>query len=141
MINFIVNKFKSFKTTAVEDAVNSANEAMNSLSKSILNGTKQITREDIKNSRRNARFNALSDRINRNIEILKEAARVEVKRYKITKDKSNRDAAQSLVDDLLQYTNEDADTVLGLLNYSKHALTTLRGLSAAFHTINIMTPD
>ena len=128
MINFIVNKFKSFSLDAVDKAIFDADTSMNDLAKTILNGTRQITQEDIINSQREVQFNALSDRIDRNIEILKEAAKVEAKRFKISKE-TKKDKAEALVNELLSYTDESADTVLGLFNYSKQALAALRMLS------------
>ena len=140
MINFIVNKFKSFSLDAVDKAIFDANTSMNDLAKTILNGTRQITQEDIINSQREVQFNALSDRIDRNIEILKETAKVEAKRFKISKE-TKKDKAEALVNELLSYTDEDADTVLGLFNYSKQALSALRMLSTEFNNLDVMTPE
>ena len=100
MINFIVNKFKSFSLNAVDKAIFDADTSMNNLAKTILNGTRQITQEDIINSQREVQFNALSDRIDRNIEILKEAAKVEAKRFKISKE-TKKDKAEAQVNELL----------------------------------------
>lgn len=140
MINYIINKFKSFSLDSVDKAIFDADTSMNDLAKTILNGTRQITQEDIINSQREAQFNALSDRIDRNIEILKNAAKVEAKRFKISKE-TKKDKAERLVNDILSYTQEDADTVLGLFEYSKQALASLRTLSTEFNNIDVMTPE
>ena len=140
MINFIINKFKSFSLDSVDKAIFDADTSMNNLAKTILNGTRQVTQEDIINSKREAQFNALSDRIDRNIEILKNAAKVEAKRFKISKE-TKKDKAERLVNDILSYTQEDADTVLGLFEYSKQALSSLRTLSTEFNNIDVMTPE
>lgn len=140
MINFIVNKFRSFSLDSIDSAIFDADTSMNNLAKTILNGTRQITQEDIINSQREAEFNALSDRIDRNIEILKNAAKVEAKRYKISKE-TNKEKAEKLVNEILTYTDEEADTVLGLFEYSKQALAALKTLSVEFNNINVMTPE
>lgn len=140
MINFIINKFRYYSLDSVDKAIFDADTSMNNLAKTILNGTRQITQEDIINSQREAQFNALSDRIERNIEILKEAAKVEAKRFKISKE-ANKEKSEKLVNELLSFTNENSDTVLGLLNYSKQALSSLRTLSTEFNNIDVMTPE
>ena len=140
MINFIINKFKSFSLDSVDKAIFDADTSMNNLAKTILNGTRQVTQEDIINSQREAQFNALSERIDRNIEILKNAAKVEAKRFKISKE-TKKDKAERLVNDILFYTQEDKDTVLGLFEYSKQALSSLRTLSTEFNNIDVMTPE
>lgn len=140
MINFIINKFKSFNLDSVDKAIFDADTSMNNLAKTILNGTRQITQEDIINSQREAQFNALSDRIDRNIEILKNAAKVEAKRFKISKE-TKKDKAEKLVNEILSFTNEEADTVLGLFEYSKQALSSLRMLSTEFNNIDVMTTE
>ena len=138
-LNFIIHKFKKFKLSEVERVIFEADSAFNELSKSILNSTKKITESDIKSSVREARFNALSDRIERNLKILKKATEVEVKRYKISKD--NDDAIYDTILDLKTHSNEQADTVEGVFNYAKEALDTLRRLSYSFDNIDTMTTE
>lgn len=140
MIDWIVKKFQGYKVDDVHAAIDSADALMSSLAEDILRGTRQITQEDIKASQREAQFNALSDRIDRNIEILRDAAKTETKRYKIAKASGKKGAAETLVDTILQYTAEDADTVEGLFHYAKHALGELRNLEAQFQMADSMTP-
>lgn len=140
MIDWIVKKFQGYKVDDVQAAIDNVDTLMSSLAEDILNGTRQITQEDIKASQREAQFNALSDRIDRNIEILRNAAKTETKRYKITKASRKKGAAETLVSTILQYTAEDADTVEGLFHYAKHALGELRNLEAQFQMADSMTP-
>lgn len=140
MIDWIVKKFQGYKVDDVQAAIDNVDTLMSSLAEDILNGTRQITQEDIKASQREAQFNALSDRIDRNIEILRNAAKTETKRYKITKASSKKGASETLVNTILQYTAEDADTVEGLFHYAKHALGELRNLEAQFQMADSMTP-
>ena len=139
-IKYIVNIFKGFKSDDIQDAISSADSSMSSLAKSILDGTKKITESQIKASQREAQFNDLSDRIERNIEILRDAAKVEVKRYKISKGDQNRSAAEQTVNEILSFTREDADTALGILNYANKALDQMRGLEIQFMNIASYTP-
>lgn len=140
MIDWIVKKFQGYKVDDVQAAIDNVDTLMSSLAEDILNGTRQITQKDIKASQREAQFNALSDRIDRNIEILRNAAKTETKRYKITKASRKKGAAEALVNTILQYTAEDADTVEGLFHYAKHALGELRNLEAQFQMADSMTP-
>lgn len=141
MIDWIVKQFQRFNVNDVYDVIDQVDSLTSSLARDILNGTRQITQEDIKASQREAQFNALSDRIDRNIEILTEAAKTETKRYKISKTESRKDAAEALVDSILQYTDDTADTVEGLFNYAKHALEEMRNLDTQFQMINSMSPE
>ena len=141
MIDWIVRQFRGYNVSDVQDVIDHVDNLMSSLSRDILNGTRRITQEDIKASQREAQFNALSDRIDRNIEILRNAAKTETKRYKITKATRKKNAAETLVNSILQYTAEDANTVEGLFNYAKHALGELRNLEAQFQMADSMTPE
>lgn len=130
MINWIINKFKGYNVSDVQDILDHVNTLTSSLAKDILNGTRSVSQDDVKASYREAQFNALSDKIDRNINILKEAAKTETKRFKITKSKSKREISESLVNTLLEYASEDADVVEGIAYYCKTALTELRNLEA-----------
>lgn len=141
MIDWIVKQFQAFKISDVQNVIDQVDSLTSSLARDILNGTRQITQEDIKASQREAQFNALSDRINRNIEILRGAAKTETKRFKISKSEGKKDAAEILVNSILDYTSDTADTVEGLFNYAKHALGELRNLEAQFQMADSMTPE
>ena len=101
LIQFIKNKFKQFNANDVDKAIIDVDSSMGIIAKSILNGTRQLTEDDIRKSERNVQFNALSDRVSRNIDILKGAMNVEAKRYKITKG-AKRDIAKSAIDSILE---------------------------------------
>ena len=141
LVNWILGRFKDFKVDDVQDAITYADTVTSNIARDILNGTKKVTEKDIKNTQREARFNALSSKIERNIEILQGAAKTETKRYKIAKATSSKDASETLVNEVLSYTSEDADTVEGLFNYAKHALEELRSIQEQFRIIDSMTPD
>lgn len=139
LINFIRDKFKNYNIQDVDNLIEQIDSSMNRLASNILKGYKTITKEDIQNSYREASFNALSDRIERNINILKEAKIVELKRYKIVKG-TNSEQVQKLVEELDEYTQEDADTALGILKYANNALSSLRALQIEFSEAYKKTP-
>lgn len=139
-IKYIASMFKGFKSSDVQDAISMADSSMSSLAKSILDGTKKITESQIKASQREAQFNDLSERVTRNIEILRDAAKVEVKRYKITRGEQKKSAAEQAVNEILSFTREDADTALGILNYANKALEQMRTLEFQFMNIDSYTP-
>lgn len=138
VINYIVNIFKRFTGVDIQEDIIDVNEAMSQLAKDVLNGTRKITQDDLISSKREARFNALSDRIQRNIDILQESIKTEVKRHKISGNKKNT-KAQELVGRLMPYTNENADTVQGVLLYAKSALEELRKFDKSFDTFDSKT--
>lgn len=140
LIQFIKNKFKQFNANDVDKAIIDVDSSMGIIAKSILNGTRQLTEDDIRKSERNVQFNALSDRVSRNIDILKGAMNVEAKRYKITKG-AKRDIAKSAIDSILEYTIPDANTVEGIFNYASSALNELRSINIQFSNIDNMPPS
>lgn len=141
MINWIIRQFKGYNVNDVYDILDQVDALTSSLTKDILNGTRKITQDDIKASYREAQFNALSAKIDRNINIIKEAAKIETKRFRITKAKDKKAISESLVNTLLEYTSEDADTVEGISYYCKTALTELRNLEAQLQMVDNMLPN
>ena len=125
-IDSIVKKFKPFKTSDVDKAIQEADNAMNTLAKQILTNSLQVTQEDIARINRNDSFNALSERVEKNIKILKEAIKVEQKRLKINFDVSE-EHVKNLVNELRRFSGEDSDTIKGLSIYAEEALKTLKG--------------
>lgn len=139
MIDYIVRKFRNFNVDDVDRAINEVDNYMSSVAQDILNGTKQFTQEDVRKSQRDVQFNALSDRINRNIDILKEAAKVEAKRGKIGSVDVNY--SETMVANILSSAKPNADTVLGLMNYASSAVQQLRNLQSQFDYFDSMPAD
>ncbi|MBR6004217.1 MAG: hypothetical protein IK068_05800, partial [Lachnospiraceae bacterium] len=104
----------------------------------ILKGTH--TEDNTKAKQKEAQIDSLDERIQRNLEILKNAISTEVKRFKIVKNES-RDAAQTTVSTLKTFTQKDADTVEGIFEYANYALQTLRDLETRFSLIDKMSPQ
>lgn len=139
LYNWIISKFRGYNENDIKDAIDSVDSAMSTLAQDILKGTRNLTQRDIRNSQRDAQFNALSDRIERNIAILQESAKSEVKKYKISGSKDSS-LAESRVNEILRFAEEDADTVEGIFNYAQQALSVLRGLEDQFQMIDTMEP-
>jgi hypothetical protein len=73
VIDFIKNLFKNVNHRKIQDAIVDANFAMNDMAKAILKGKITLTKEEILETRENLKFNSLSETIQTNIDILKEA--------------------------------------------------------------------
>lgn len=134
-LNFIKNLFKSIKEDSVYKIMADAESSMNDLAKGLFSGETQITREDIANSQRDVQFNNLSDRIQRNINLLKKLQAVEAKRGKMNLS-SPRETTQRITS-LTAYTQDQADTALGLFLYAQTALSDLK---AAYDSIDEKAP-
>ena len=126
LLKFIQNKFRHINENSIANALIEAENIMSNLASNILNNTVQLSKRDIINSQRNVQFNALSDRITRNINILKEAISTEAKRMKIAAD--NPDSKEYIRDVIgkLDFSMSQADTTLGILTYAEEALKSLR---------------
>ena len=139
LLKYVRNKFKGIDETQIVRAINEANSLMGQFAKDLLNKNLELTQERVKQSRRDAQFNALSDRIDTNIEILKKLKDVEVKRLKITNYSrmSNGAEAQAKqtkkVNELIVLSNatltEDEKKLrIGIYNYAKNAIAELQAV-------------
>ena len=126
-IDFIIKKFKSFSLNDVDRAIQDADNALNTLAKQVLTNSIQVTKEDIARINRSDAFNALSERVDRNIKILKEAIKVEQKRYKINFE-VDEEHLKTLIGELRRLSGVNSDTVKGLSVYAEEALNNLRSL-------------
>lgn len=131
-INWILSLFKNFSDRDIQNIIIDVDTSMDNLAKEILRGTKKITRSDVIKSQRDAQFNALSDRIDRGINILKSVKENEQKRDVITHGKIA--SIQMTIDDISAHMN-NTDVAIGICNYAKGALTKCKGLSAALDQI------
>jgi len=136
-LNRITSQFRDYSLQELEDALIEAEAAMSSLAKDILDGTKTISQEDLINKRREVRLNALSETVDRNIGILKDALKVEQKRYKISSGDIRTSAADTITD-IKKYLIPGADVTYGLLNYAQSALQQMKYLQAGFTQMGSM---
>ena len=139
LIKSIKNRFKGLDETSLVRAINEANGLMGQFAKDLLNKNLELTQKKINQSRRDAQFNALSDRIDANIEILKKVKDIEVKRLSITNYSkmaggSEAKAAQTKkVNDLIllansKLTEDEKKLRIGIYNYAKNAIEELRAV-------------
>lgn len=139
-INYVKSLFKKINIDRVQEAISEADSSMSVLARDILSGKTQIRKEDIAASKRDAQFNALSDRVQRNINILTKAKETELKRFKISGSQDAKETYGIRESALKSFTKEDADTVEGLLHYSMQALQELRGTSISLRNIEQFNP-
>lgn len=137
----IISKFKDYDDQEIQDAVIELDSSISKLAKDIVKGNKQITKEDILRSERDVVFNALSDRIQRNMDLLKSSKEVEAKRYKITTNPDTKKVYKERIENINNYLDETKDTVLGLFEYSQTALDELKALEYEFIQIDAKSPD
>lgn len=76
-------KFKKLDAEAIEKAIVEADGLMGQMAKNILDGQLELTRDKVAGSARKVQFNALSERIETNIKILKDIRATEIKRLTI----------------------------------------------------------
>lgn len=138
LINNIQNKFRRIKESDISDAISEASTSMSTLAANILNGNVELSRRDITKSQRDVQFNALSDKVSRDIKILKDAIATEAKRLKIIGD---NDYSRDLID-TLEGSLKKEQTKLGILTYANEALMSLSKSKKQLTEINKSTsPD
>lgn len=134
--DWLINQFKKFTANDVYTIINNADASMDQLAKDILNKTLQIDKDDVSKAQRDAKFNALSDRIEHQIQLLKTAENIETKRAKIaTKGSKSALQANKTFLNLKAAQLPDADVIKGLFEYAHNALTQLRSLNNEFYTL------
>lgn len=121
-IKNIQHHFKNYKEQSVLDALREVNEMMATVAKSFYDENLPLTREKIQNSRRQAQLNALSDRIARNLETLKKAKEVEIKRFRISEDQETKEFAEANVSLINNPGSTELDTIITLTQYAQNAL-------------------
>lgn len=137
LIKHIKGKFKGIDETQLVRAINEANSLMGQLAKDLLNKNIELTQQRVRQSRRDAQFNALSDRIDRNIEILKKIKDIEVKRLKITnysrmsngaevQGKQTKKVNELIVLSNSELTDNEKALRIGIYKYAKNAVQELR---------------
>lgn len=125
----IQSKFKDYDETDVQNAKREVAFMMNIFAKEILDDTKSLTKDQIEASKRDVQLNALSDRIDRNVKMLKEQIIIEKKRSKITSDNVIKEYAKNNVNTLESYSNLSADTELGIYIYCSDIVENLKQLN------------
>lgn len=138
LITYIKNLFKKFKANDVQKAIIDADNTINSLAKDIIKGAFDVTKDDISKTKKKLIFNSLSERIEKNIDILKRASEVEVKRTRIKKDLDKK-TMKAFIQEIQSYSNPKADTIEGILMYAKSALNNLEHLNTSYSSLDNKT--
>lgn len=71
MVSYILKMFKGISPSYYSDSIESITKNMSNLAKDIMSGDKQITKESVISSKRDATFNALSEKVQAQIGVLK----------------------------------------------------------------------
>lgn len=132
LINYLKSLFVGYNVNDVRDAVFEAENFMSTYVQNIAKSVNTIKKEDVRKAYRETQLNALSDRIDRNIKILLNAADVEIKRSKLSKNEDVAEARKAQVINIKSKASKNADTVLGIFEYAKAALEVLRDINVRF---------
>lgn len=117
VIDFIINKFKSFKELKVDVALYEVNRLMNKLSGQVVEQKKSVYREQLEQLHRKQRFYALSEETDKLVKILKDALNTEYKRKKLATADYEGEFADTNINILSEALGEDAGTMTGLCLY------------------------
>lgn len=139
LLDYIVNQFRRLSSNDIDNAIIDANVRMGTLAKNILKEDIKLTDDQIRSTYSEDDFNALSDRIERNIKILTKARDVQLKRYKIAKE-ADPEVAKKELEGIEKYMDTSADTVEGIFNYALNALNELKGINREFAEYHKKTP-
>lgn len=71
MVDYIVNMFKGFNPGYYRDSIEAATRNMSTLAERVLTGEEKITKKDVVKAKRDAAFNALSERAQKQVDVLK----------------------------------------------------------------------
>ena len=129
LFKWIVNKFKGINSDSLVEAINDAENFLSPLANKVLNSEIDVT-DRLENSQRDVAFNALSEKVDRNIGILKDSLNVELKRKKIYNPEDWQDVIYNIEDSI----RDTESTALGIFNYAKDALKHLRSLERGFQS-------
>lgn len=134
-IQNVQHQFTNFKEDDVANAIADVNSMMSEIAQSLLNNSLTITKEQLINSRRQVQLNALSDRIARNLEILKNAKNTELKRYRISPTKAGKNFAENNVNLIESTKATELDSVITMCKYASRAVDEMKKCSSALASL------
>lgn len=126
LVSWIKNKFRNYDINKVIEAKQVVNNNMGQLAKEFLNGSRPLTKEDIKNAKRDAILNHLREGIDNAEQLIQNAISIEEKRRRMTPS-SERDRlteSTNRIVTLKEYVN-NPDKLIGIVDYAKRALSDL----------------
>lgn len=144
MFNFIKGLFKGINPKTYQDSLDLIKSNLSPIVEKAITGKLNITKADVKQSKREVQFNALTSRIEQQIEFLKKVNQNAWRGVQLMrKDKGERVAAQkqfaiahakSTVAQNAKFT-EQKETVAGIVNYCTEAVNFLSQLYTAVHNL------
>lgn len=137
-INNIQQQFKSYKEKDIENALQEVNQLMAGIAKNVYDNSLPITREKIASKKRQVQLNALSDRITRNLDVLKKAKEVEIKRFRISSNEKMKNFAEDAVSLLNAPGSTEVETVITMHKYAQNALEEMRNYESALTRLSQM---
>ena len=137
----VQQQFKGYEEKSVTDALAEVNKMMLDIAKSVFDNSLPITKEKIAASKRDVQLNALSDRINRNMSILRKARDTEVKRYRIGKESTIKEFAEDNINIIDSAKATELDSMITLANYAQKAVEEMQSCFAKMYTITSLPQD
>ena len=138
VIDFIKNQFKRFSTQSVQEELNNIDNSLSYLANKILTGEKLIKKSDVEKINREEKFNALSSKVSRNMSILKDAIKVELKKAKII---TNSDSSEFRIRQMKSRLLTQEETVKGIMEYAKYALESLSRSAKSLDDMRVSPSD
>ena len=124
LVSWLKKIFQGKNNDELKQAKNEVDTEMGNLAKEVLQGTQKLSREQIINSQRNARFNSLRDDTDKVLQLLKNADNIERKRSEILPKEMSADIRDRIIK--LEALITDRTKLEGLCTYAKWALTDLK---------------
>lgn len=124
LISMIKKMFKSMDSDVIKKAKNEVDASMGELATRVLNGTQQLSREQITRNRRNAQFHHLRQTNDKILQLLKNSNEVERKRSAIAPKEDKQEIKSRIIK--LESLMTDSKKLEGLQTYAKWALSDLQ---------------
>lgn len=132
LVKHIRAEYKEADADAIIEAIHEANTIASELAKRV-NDDMSISLSETKH--RDVQFNKLSDRVEANMQILKDAIATEAKRKLITSNTEIRKKASALVESLQDLTI-DGDPISGIITYTENALDDFKTAQSALNALD-----
>ena len=141
VLNFFRSLFAGYDPEQVSNILVEADQMMNKFAQDVLSGKVGVTEKEVRSIATDAEFNALSDRIERNIQILSDLRDTEAKRFQVqsTVDKDKVNLTLQRLSNIINSDNPTAErTLTGILRYAQEATKVLRSVNLQLSTLESM---
>lgn len=134
IINYIKSLFKNMSLDDSTNAIREANTIMQTLSEQLLSSKIKINKTNTRN--RSVLFNSLSERIDRNIEVLKQAIKTETKRSILTHEDPK--VTRNKINNLDRYIKDRNKSALGVMMYAHKSLRMLQNAQDKLNSFDLL---